>query len=87
MVITDEAKYEELYSDFALDVPDIDFVQNEVDLNMERDVEVGMDMAIFVCPFEEATDCSYTITDFVRDEADIELVRNAAAAHIVTDHS
>lgn len=86
MQIIDERRYEELYSEFELDNPDIQFIQDQLDINTEYDNDTGFQMSLFVCPFEEATDCTYTITDFIRNEADMELVKNAAAAHIAVDH-
>lgn len=86
MYITDKGEYERIYDELGLDGAFVDDIEEDVELTVAFDMEVGADIAVFQCPFQSCSDCEYTITDFVASDGDIVLVRSAAAAHLVVEH-
>ena len=98
--VYDQDRYKALQDEFKLDKPDLDTVMELVDvetLNIKVE-NYGLKpkgkapRAIrFTCPFVGATSCTYYLAETAgADGADPEeqedLIRTAAAAHVVTAH-
>lgn len=89
MFVTDVDSYQDIWEEYELEVPDIDTVQEilEVSVSVVTLKEQVMHLAEFKCPFNGVSDCDYAITEFVGKDDDLSLIENAAAAHIVVTHS
>ena len=98
--VYDQTRYKALQDEFKLGQPDLDTVMELVDvetLNIKVE-DYGLKpngkaprAIMFTCPFVGVTSCTYYLAetagaDGADPEEQEELIRTAAAAHVVTAH-
>lgn len=83
MDIHDPEVTEALRAKFKLDTAELDDAIKEVELLRVVDYEDASDMMTFTCPFPG---CKYAIAEYSDSEMTDEIIKTAAAAHIVTAH-
>ena len=89
--IYDQGMYDILQEKFKLDTePSLDTVLDLTEVERLQIKGTKKDSLIYSCPFSGLTSCTYYLVEVVEDESDaedqIELIKTAGAAHVVTAH-
>lgn len=79
--------YRALWDLFELDAPGMESIERGIELQKYINPSDGAPSVLWSCPFTSFTDCGFMLTDEALSEEDEEMVKGAAAAHILTEHS